>query len=396
MRMQPKVSVIIPVYNTEAYLRECLDSVVNQTQRDIEIICVDDGSTDGSPAILKEYEKKDSRIKVLTQPNLNAGAARNHGLQYATGEYLSFLDSDDYVELTMLEDCCRTLEDSNADIVCFSAKQLDMRTGKIDEMPWSLCLENLPDSDVFSPLEIKTKIFDTFQNWPWNKVFRRAFIEKHGIRFQEIKRTNDMLFTCSALVLAERIAVIKHAYVYYRVGTGTSLQQTNYKHPLSFWDAYTGTKHFLVTSGLYEQYEQSLLNCVMAGMLYNYHSVKDVTSGAAIFSVIKFRGESDFQFLSHPKAYYFNGGWFDEYTTILKQDIFSSRALMEENARIQSREDELQNALDHVYASVSYRVGRAITWLPRKVRGGVRCYREHGFKYTIRRVVEKLIGKQIN
>ena len=92
----PKVSVIIPVYNVEEYLRECLDSIVKQTLREIEIICVDDGSTDNSLEILKEYAKKDNRITVITQKNLHAGVARNAGLAVAKGEYLSFLDSDDF------------------------------------------------------------------------------------------------------------------------------------------------------------------------------------------------------------------------------------------------------------------------------------------------------------
>ena len=94
--MAVKVSVIIPVYNVEKYLRECIDSILNQTLRDLELICVDDGSTDGSLEILHEYEKADSRVKVLTQHNMGAGAARNKGLAIATGEYLSFLDSDDF------------------------------------------------------------------------------------------------------------------------------------------------------------------------------------------------------------------------------------------------------------------------------------------------------------
>ena len=88
----PKVAVIIPVYNVEKYLRQCLDSIVNQTLRDIEIICVDDGSTDGSSAILAEYASKDPRVKVLTREHTNAGAARNAGMAVATGEYLGFVD----------------------------------------------------------------------------------------------------------------------------------------------------------------------------------------------------------------------------------------------------------------------------------------------------------------
>ena len=95
-----KVSVIIPVYNVEPYLKQCMDSVVGQTLKDIEIICVDDGSTDGSLDILKEYATEDSRIQIIEQKNAGAGAARNNGMRHATGKYLSFLDSDDFFEPT--------------------------------------------------------------------------------------------------------------------------------------------------------------------------------------------------------------------------------------------------------------------------------------------------------
>lgn len=95
--MSVKVSVILPVYNVSEYLRQCMDSIVGQTLKDIEIICVDDGSTDDSLEILKEYEAKDKRVKVIEQKNAGAGAARNNGLAIATGEYLSFLDSDDFL-----------------------------------------------------------------------------------------------------------------------------------------------------------------------------------------------------------------------------------------------------------------------------------------------------------
>ena len=385
----PKVSVIIPVYNTAPYLRECMDSVVNQTLRDIEIICVDDGSTDGSLAILREYEKKDSRIRVLTQPNINAGAARNLGLCYATGEFLSFLDSDDYIEPAMLMDCCRIMEDRNADIVCFSANLLEMRTGTIEKIPWSLVTENLPDTPVFSPLEIKDRLFNTFQNWPWNKLFRRALIEKNQIRFQEIPRTNDMLFTCSALALAERITTIDHAYVVYRVGTGTSLQQTNHNAPLSFWDAYTETKSFLTSSGLYDQFEKSFLNWVLDGVIYNYHSMKEAAAGTAVFFKIKYCGERDFHFLDHPETSYSDEKTIQEYVSILKQEYSDS----DYYKKIIERQNALQNDLDHIHSSLSYRIGRTITWLPRKIRGGVRCYQEHGLRYTAQRVVYHLTGQ---
>ena len=117
----PKVSVIIPVYNVEKYLHECLDSLLNQTLKDIEIIAVDDGSTDSSLKILKDYAKKDKRLKVLTQENKGAGAARNLGMKHATGSYLSILDSDDYFDHSMLELLYKKAEKTKAKDVVLQA-----------------------------------------------------------------------------------------------------------------------------------------------------------------------------------------------------------------------------------------------------------------------------------
>lgn len=117
--MGTKVSVILPVYNVSDYLRQCMDSIVGQTLKDIEIICVDDGSTDDSLAILKEYEAKDQRVKVIQQANAGAGAARNKGLEIATGEYLSFLDSDDFFEPDMLEKAWSKAHETRAQVVVF-------------------------------------------------------------------------------------------------------------------------------------------------------------------------------------------------------------------------------------------------------------------------------------
>lgn len=371
------VSVIIPVYNSEKYLRECLDSVINQTLKEIEIICVDDGSTDGSLEILREYEQKDSRIKALTQPNINAGTARNHGMRYAKGKYLMFLDSDDYFEPDMVMDCYKALETEHADVVCFSAKKVDMRDGSIIDMPWSLAKKNLPPKKSFAPDEMATTLLNSFQNWPWNKAFRKELIEKWQIRFQEIARTNDMLFTCAALALAEKITVIDHAYAFYRVGTGTSLQQTNYKNPLAFWDAYIETRRFFIDHGIYDQYEQSLLNHIINGMIYNYHSVKDVTASAAIFCIIKYQGESIFHFLEHDQSFYYNQNMLKEYRKIIDGDIWTCKAIVDAKTGIEK-------------TSSIYKIGYVVTWLPRKFIGGIRCYKENGFKYTFIHLLQKM------
>ena len=122
-----KVSVIIPVYNVEPYLKQCMDSVVGQTLKDIEIICVDDGSTDGSLDILKEYATEDSRIQIIEQKNAGAGAARNNGMRHATGKYLSFLDSDDFFEPRMLEKAYDLAEKDQADFVSIQIRPVSYR-----------------------------------------------------------------------------------------------------------------------------------------------------------------------------------------------------------------------------------------------------------------------------
>ena len=118
-----KVSVIIPVYNVQAYLRQCMDSVTGQTLRDIEIICVNDESTDDSLQILEEYVAKDKRVQIITQKNAGAGAARNNGMRHAKGKYLSFLDADDFFEPDMLEKAYEQAEKDQSDFVVYKSDQ---------------------------------------------------------------------------------------------------------------------------------------------------------------------------------------------------------------------------------------------------------------------------------
>ena len=155
----PLVSVIIPVYNVEEYLRQCLDSVREQTLSDIEIICVNDSSTDGSLSILEEYEKKDPRIQVVTQPNGGAGAARNKGLSMASGKYLSFLDSDDFFEPDMLELAYKKAEEDKADFVVFNSDQYYTDRKRFVDVSWTLRIKELPPYTPFNHRQMTDNIF---------------------------------------------------------------------------------------------------------------------------------------------------------------------------------------------------------------------------------------------
>ncbi len=122
----PRISVIMPVHNAERYLEQCLDSVIAQTEKDIEIICVNDGSTDSSPQILRSYADSDNRISIINQEQKGAGAARNKGLEQAKAKYLSFLDADDFFELDMLKTAADRADQTNADVLVFGAWTFDM------------------------------------------------------------------------------------------------------------------------------------------------------------------------------------------------------------------------------------------------------------------------------
>ena len=143
------VSVIIAVYNAEKFLGQCLDSIVGQTLKDIEIICVNDGSTDSSLEILEEYAKKDSRLKVFTKENegLGGASARNYGLDIACGKYISILDSDDFFELEMLEKAVKKAEATNSDIVVFGGYEYDNRNGNTYPVASILGEKEIPEKE---------------------------------------------------------------------------------------------------------------------------------------------------------------------------------------------------------------------------------------------------------
>lgn len=226
----PKISVIMPVYNVEKYLRECLDSVLAQTMRDFEVICVDDSSTDGSAAILDEYAKRDTRVRVFRRPHSNAGAARNFGMSVANGEYYIFLDSDDYFSPWMFETLLNGITQENADIA--ACDSIWFKDGI--EHPTFVAPENVVWSDA--TVGIVERGFFKMAITPWNKIFNRHFIDENKIRWQEIKSTNDLYFSMMALSRSLHSVYASVALVAYRLRE-KSLQATKGKNPENFCHA---------------------------------------------------------------------------------------------------------------------------------------------------------------
>lgn len=208
------VSVVVPVYNVERYLRQCLDSLVSQTYQDFEVICVDDGSTDGSLAILREYEKRDTRFKVITKPNAGYGHSLNVGFAAATGDYVGVLESDDFCDSSMLQRMMGCAEENDVDIV-----RADVR------YYWSNPCERIEEKH-FSNSEICGFVLDPREHVEcfylpsalWATLTRRSVITDNGLRLQETPGAayQDTAFSFMLWACAKTAYLMEESFVYYR------------------------------------------------------------------------------------------------------------------------------------------------------------------------------------
>lgn len=269
-----KASVIIPVYNAEKYLKECLDSVVHQTLRDIEIICVDDGSTDSSYAILQEYAKRDNRFLVWQQANQGAACARNYGMSMAKGKYLLFLDSDDVFSTELIEKAVIKAELFDADVTAFKAVAFNTNNGHKAVMKDYITGFSYGHDKTFSYVDIPDRIFNSFLIPAWNKLLKKSFVNENNITFQNVKRYNDMLFSSKALALASKIILLDEVLLCYRVGMKSNLQARKDKTPLEVYKPLMALKIFLEEKRIYEKVEKSFLKLVLDNIFYNLNDVK--------------------------------------------------------------------------------------------------------------------------
>ncbi len=193
----PKISVIVPVYNVEKYLKECLDSIINQTLSDIEIICVNDGSTDNSLKILEEYALKDKRIKIINKENGGLSSARNAGLDIAKGEYILFVDSDDYIDSDLAEELINCIEKNSVDVAVYGIQNeaVDEESkviAKKDQMNYEKYFKK--ENGIYPvPLELNSDVVTCAVN----KLYKKEIIDKYKLRFLEgvIQEDSDWLWT---------------------------------------------------------------------------------------------------------------------------------------------------------------------------------------------------------
>ena len=244
---KPKVSIIVPVYNVEKYLRQCLESVINQTLKEIEIICIDDGSPDNCGAIIDEYAQKDTRIVAIHKENGGYGSALNYGFSIAKGEYIGIVESDDWISHDMYEVLYKKATDTNADIVkgtfysvLDSANDYKRINPNLPKLSKYGCFTLTQHPEI---LNMHTSL--------WSAIYKKELIQNKIKVVEDIKPYEDLLFATEAYVLAKSICVVQEPLYYYRCDAQNSTNNTVKKTILNYVKQRSRVRDLLINSGCY-------------------------------------------------------------------------------------------------------------------------------------------------
>ena len=308
-----KVSVVMPVYNVAEYLPQALESVTGQTLREIEIICVDDGSTDASPEILKQYAEADDRIRVLRQQNQYAGMARNRGLSEATGKYVIFWDPDDFFEEQALFLMYEEAERTQAQIVVCGANRYDTLLDETILTNVYLWMERVPEKRPFSRQDMGQYIYNFATNVPWNKLYLKSFIEEHDLRFEARRQANDTYFVLMAFYYAERMSVVDERLINYRISTSTSLSDTASAAPLSAYESYVAVQEELSKKPDYEGgLKQSFLNRALSGFLHMLDLQGNYETYCKVYQFLLDTGFSQFELDKQDRDFFYSEWMYED------------------------------------------------------------------------------------
>lgn len=254
------LSVVSPVYNGAKYLEPFLRSVLQQSFPHFELIMVDDGSTDSSIEIIKTYQKKDSRIHLIGQNHKGAGSARNFGISRAKGQYIIFLDCDDWFSEDFFKTMIDRIEADQSDIAICEFFIYNQQTGETEKSA-------IPETGN-QKIERTNLVFDIFAPNPWTKLYRISFLKKNELLFQEIPSCNDWSFAYTSLACAEKISVVRKPLVYYRTKTTTSISSYRYKRTKDIVWAIKHLRQELKSRALFSQYKEGFARKSISHLVY--------------------------------------------------------------------------------------------------------------------------------
>jgi len=265
-----KVSIIVPIYNVENYLARCLDTCLSQTYEDIEVICINDGSTDLSYEILKHYEKFDSRIKIIDKQNGRLSSARNAGLEVAKGDYILFVDSDDYISSTTVERLYNNAKANDSDVVIF------------DYVNWN---EKQNCANIYTNTEISNKYINTPFNCDtidvneyryifvatWNKLYKRSLIKE--IKFFEGVIYEDIPYWAEVYTKAKKITYIPEPFYYYRTNRTGRIMEQGGENLFNIIPVYEKAEKAFKDAGKWDKYKHSFHIALMNDYLLKLRTI---------------------------------------------------------------------------------------------------------------------------
>lgn len=218
---KPKVSIIVPVYNAEEFLADCLNSIICQTLSDIEVICVNDGSSDNSSDILEDFRKRDARVRIINKENGGLSSARNVGMKNATGIYIGFVDSDDWVDENYFELLYKLAIENSADVCMANVKRFYTLSNSIDMISDIGDLINEIRPNLVVKVNDRKKVIAT--SIVCNKLFSRDFLNFNDFQFWEGLFWEDNPFTVMTTIRANKIGIVRDSYYYYRIHSGNMI-----------------------------------------------------------------------------------------------------------------------------------------------------------------------------
>ena len=317
----PKISVIIPIYNCEKYIKECLSSLIEQTFKNFEIICINDGSTDNTLKILKEFKKLDNRIFIFNQNNTGPGIARNVGMNKSKGEYLIFLDSDDIFKKTMLEELYIKIKENDSDVVVCNSQNFEIKKKrkKFYEKNY-LTNDEIIKQKTFSSLDIKKDFFNLFIWWPWDKIFKKKYIKNLGIEYQNLKSSEDLFFVASTVIAAKKISYLDKILINHRIGIKNSVSNSRQKSWDNFYYALKGLKKFIKEKGLYKRFKQDFINYVASFSIWQLENING-KSFCYLYKKLNSEWLNEFGVNKYEKNYFYDLKIYYKVFNILLSDL---------------------------------------------------------------------------
>ncbi|MDL2329429.1 glycosyltransferase family 2 protein [Desulfosarcina sp. OttesenSCG-928-A07] len=317
-----KISIIIPVYNSGPYLADCLDSVLNQTHSNLEIICVNDGSTDASPAILKQYAQKDARLTIVNQPHQGQGAARNTAYPFITGKYVLFVDSDDVIDKTLCEKTCKAAETHQADLILFFYQRIAVHdgcdqlldriqekgglAGKFRDMA-GLHQDRLYGKVLKTGVKgIRTKDILFYSPHAPTKLWRTSFLFENRIRFPDSIYYEDIVVIFYALTLSPVISVVPERLYGYRLNPESSTMRYTQKSIRDLAQCFVMIKDTLMRYGHYHHVlKAAFLERKLTAFAILYFNVPSWLKPMVARTALDLYGEDEQEFIQNNKLRWF-------------------------------------------------------------------------------------------